>query len=68
VETGGRIRDMTEKLIGEIFSTRGQGTRNHDLVCETVATCAKCLKLDRPKQYSAAKLLHVVSLNVCNWH
>jgi len=27
VETGGRIRDMTEKLIGEIFSTRGQGTQ-----------------------------------------
>jgi len=28
VETGGRIRDMTEKkLTGEIFSTRGQGTQ-----------------------------------------
>ena len=27
VETGGRIRDLTEKLIGEIFYTRGQGTQ-----------------------------------------
>jgi len=27
VETGGRIRDMTEKLIGEFFYTRGQGTQ-----------------------------------------
>jgi len=25
VETGGRIRDMTEKIIGETFSVRGQG-------------------------------------------
>jgi len=27
VETGGRINDMAEKTIGEIFSTWGQGTR-----------------------------------------
>jgi len=27
VETGGRINDMAEKTIGEIFSTRGQGTQ-----------------------------------------
>jgi len=27
VETGGRIRDMTQKLIGDIFSKRGQGTQ-----------------------------------------